>query len=87
LTDYLVLPPVRAVRGRIAAPSSKSATNRALVLAALSPDPVEIVRPLDSGDTRALARCLGAMGADVRETPSGLSVSGPLGLPSWRTSS
>jgi 3-phosphoshikimate 1-carboxyvinyltransferase len=79
LTDYLVLPPVRAVRGRIAAPSSKSATNRALILAALSPDPVEIVRPLDSADTRALARCLGAMGADVRETHSGLSVSGPLG--------
>ena len=82
MTDYLVLPPVRAVRGRIAAPSSKSATNRALILAALSPEPVEIVRPLDSGDTRALARCLGAMGADVRQTPSGLSVSGPLGRPS-----
>ena len=43
MTDYLVLPPVRAVRGRIAAPSSKSATNRALILAALSPEPVEIV--------------------------------------------
>lgn len=82
MTDYLVLPPVRAVRGRIAAPSSKSATNRALILAALSPDRVEIVRPLDSGDTRALVRCLRAMGAAVRETPSGLSVNGPLGRPS-----
>ena len=79
MTEYLVLPPVRAVRGRIAAPSSKSATNRALILAALSPDPVEIVRPLDSGDTRALLRCLRAMGAAAGETASGLSVHGPLG--------
>jgi 3-phosphoshikimate 1-carboxyvinyltransferase len=82
LTDYLVLPPVRAVRGTVAAPPSKSATNRALVLAALSPEPVEIVRPLDSGDTRALIRCLQAMGAVVERTPSGLSVRGPLGWPS-----
>ncbi len=82
MTDYLVLPPVRAVRGRVAAPSSKSATNRALILAALSPDSVEIVRPLDSGDTRALVRCIRAMGAAVGETPSGLSVHGPLGRPS-----
>ena len=82
MTDYLVLPPVRAVRGTVAAPPSKSATNRALVLAALSPEPVEIVRPLDSGDTRALVRCLRAMGAAVEETPSGLSVGGPLEAPS-----
>jgi 3-phosphoshikimate 1-carboxyvinyltransferase len=79
LTDYLVLPPVRAVRGTVAAPPSKSATNRALILAALSPEPVDIVRALDSGDTRALVRCLRAMGAAVQETPSGLSVRGPLG--------
>jgi 3-phosphoshikimate 1-carboxyvinyltransferase len=82
VTDYLVLPPVRAVRGTVAAPPSKSATNRALVLAALAPEPVEIVRPLDSGDTQALLRCLRAMGAAVEETPSGLSVGGPLEAPS-----
>jgi 5-enolpyruvylshikimate-3-phosphate synthase len=52
LTDYLALPPVRAVRGVVAAPPSKSATNRALLLAALSARPVEIIGPLDSGDTR-----------------------------------
>jgi 3-phosphoshikimate 1-carboxyvinyltransferase len=82
VTDYLVLPPVRAVRGTVAAPPSKSATNRALVLAALSPEPVEIIRALDSGDTQALVRCLRAMGAAIEETPSGLSVRGPLGKPS-----
>lgn len=79
MTDYLALPPARAVRGTVAAPPSKSATNRALVLAALSPDPVHLVRPLDSGDTRALIRCLQAMGAVVGETRSGLAVRGPLG--------
>jgi 3-phosphoshikimate 1-carboxyvinyltransferase len=79
VTDYLILPPVRAVRGTVAAPPSKSATNRALLLAALSPEPVEIRGPLDSGDTRALLRCLRAMGASVGRTSSGLSVEGPLG--------
>jgi 3-phosphoshikimate 1-carboxyvinyltransferase len=79
LTDYLALPPVRAVRGVVAAPSSKSATNRALLVAALSPRPVEIVGPLDSGDTRSLLRCLRAMGASAQETAAGLSVHGPLG--------
>ena len=82
MTDYLVLPPVRAVRGTVAAPPSKSATNRALLLAALSPEPVEIARPLDSGDTRVLVSCLRAMGASVRRTSSGLSVGGPLRRPS-----
>ena len=79
MTDYLVIPPVRAVRGTVSAPASKSGTNRALVLAALSPKAVELIRPLDSGDTRALVECLSAMGAAIRETPAGLSVRGPLG--------
>jgi 3-phosphoshikimate 1-carboxyvinyltransferase len=76
--DYLIIPPVREVRGTISAPPSKSATNRALVLAAVSPQPIELVRPLDSEDTRALARCLEAMGASMEETPAGLQVHGPL---------
>src|SRR5262249_904052 len=58
---------------------SKSGTNRALVLAALSPRVVHLVRPLDSEDTRALIRCLVAMGASVEPEPGGLAVSGPLG--------
>ena len=59
-------------------PPSKSATNRALLLAALTSEPVEVVRPLESGDTDALVRCLTAMGADIRPTRDGLRVSGPL---------
>jgi 3-phosphoshikimate 1-carboxyvinyltransferase len=67
------------VRGTVTAPPSKSGTNRALLLAALGPSPVEIIRPLDSDDSRALVRCLTAMGAVVGETPAGLTVRGPLG--------
>ncbi|PYQ64173.1 MAG: 3-phosphoshikimate 1-carboxyvinyltransferase [Acidobacteria bacterium] len=79
MRDFLAFPPARSVRGTIHAPPSKSATNRALVLAALSSEEVELVRPLDSDDTRALARCLEAMGAVVRPTAAGLAVKGPLG--------
>lgn len=81
MTDSLALPPASTVRGTVAAPPSKSGTNRALLLAALSPEPVQLVRPLDSEDTRSLVRCLRAMGAGVEESPSGLAIRGPLGRP------
>jgi len=76
--DYLIIPPVREVRGTISAPPSKSATNRALILAALSPRSIELVGPLDSDDTRVLARCLAAMGASIEATTDGMKVHGPL---------
>ena len=59
-------------------PSSKSATNRALLAAALTEAPVEILDPLESGDTDALRACLAAMGARDRADPGGARVSGPL---------
>jgi 3-phosphoshikimate 1-carboxyvinyltransferase len=76
--DYLVLPPATRVLGAIDAPPSKSATNRAYVLAALSPEPVVIARPLESEDTVALERCLRAMGARIERLPEGLRIGGPL---------
>jgi 3-phosphoshikimate 1-carboxyvinyltransferase len=76
--DYLAFPPARSVGGTVRVPASKSATNRALVLSALSESEVEIVRPLVSSDTRSLAACLEAMGATIRPTPEGLSIKGPL---------
>ena len=78
MADWLALPPVRSLEGELRVPSSKSASNRALLLAALTETPVEIRRPLESDDTRALARCLAAMGAAIVPTESGLRVSGPL---------
>jgi 3-phosphoshikimate 1-carboxyvinyltransferase len=81
MSDYLAFPPARGVSGTVAAPPSKSATNRALVLAALSDSAVAIVNPLESEDTRALSRCLAAMGARFETVPAGLRVGGPLAGP------
>lgn len=78
MTAFLALPPARSVGGVVRVPASKSATNRALVLAAMGEGEVEIVRPLESDDTRSLRRCLEAMGASFRATPEGLAVRGPL---------
>ena len=84
MTDYLAFPPAKRVRGTVPAPPSKSATNRALVLASLSETAVEISRPLESEDTRALRRCLAAMGARFQTVPAGLRVGGPLAAPTDR---
>lgn len=78
MSDFLALPPVRSLSGVVRVPSSKSATNRALLLAALTEVPVDVARPLESGDTAALRRCLEAMGASIVPTAEGLRVSGPL---------
>ena len=76
--DYLAFPPARSVEGTIRVPASKSATNRALILAGLSESEVEVIGPLESADTRSLVRCLEAMGVSIRQTPEGLAVRGPL---------
>ena len=81
MADYIAIPPAKEVRGTVSAPPSKSATNRALVLAALSETEVEIESPLVSEDTRALVRCLTAMGASIAPSPLGLRVRGPLAAP------
>lgn len=78
MSEYLAVPPATRLAGRLRVPSSKSATNRALLLAALTESPVEIARPLESEDTGALGRCLRAMGAAIGRTGEGLRVSGPL---------
>ncbi|HEX5189507.1 MAG TPA: 3-phosphoshikimate 1-carboxyvinyltransferase [Streptosporangiaceae bacterium] len=58
--------PVRAV---VRLPGSKSMTNRALVLAALSDGPVEITGPLVARDTALMAGALRALGCRITETP------------------
>lgn len=78
MTDFLALPPVSEIRGEVRVPPSKSATNRALLAAALTGSPVRIGDPLESDDTEALRACLTAMGASFRRIPEGLEVRGPL---------
>ncbi|HEX3082329.1 MAG TPA: 3-phosphoshikimate 1-carboxyvinyltransferase, partial [Candidatus Saccharimonadia bacterium] len=66
------------VRGAVTIPGSKSYTNRALVLAAMTPQSVRVERPLASDDTRAMLGCLRALGIAVREEPDAWVVEGDI---------
>jgi 3-phosphoshikimate 1-carboxyvinyltransferase len=57
------------VRARIRLPASKSITNRALVLAALSDRPASIANPLRARDTLLAASALRVMGTQVTDDP------------------
>ncbi|MGZ5382020.1 MAG: 3-phosphoshikimate 1-carboxyvinyltransferase, partial [Thermoanaerobaculia bacterium] len=69
-------------RGRLAGslriPGSKSLTNRALVAAALAEGESELLNPLDSTDTRALAAALRLLGAEILLEGVRWRVRGPL---------
>lgn len=60
--------PVRAV---VPVPGSKSATNRALVLAALADRPCVLRRPLRSRDTLLMAEALRSLGVRIEDGPAG----------------
>ena len=59
------------VSARIRLPASKSITNRALVLAALSSQPARITNPLRARDTLLAAAALRAMGTEVADEADG----------------
>ncbi len=59
------------VAARVSVPGSKSATNRALLLAALSEEPCVLSRPLRSRDTLLMAGALRALGAGIEDGPEG----------------
>ena len=64
--------PIRG--GRISAIPSKSAAHRLLICAAFADAPTEILCPTISEDIAATARCLRALGADIRRTEDGFTV-------------
>ncbi len=57
-------------------PGSKSYTNRALVLAAMTPGTVSLQNHLLSDDTEAMIDCLRTLGIDITEQAQSLLVSG-----------
>jgi 3-phosphoshikimate 1-carboxyvinyltransferase len=59
------------VQARLRPPGSKSVTNRALVLAALSRGPATITNPLQARDTLLMAGALRALGAVIDEAGPG----------------
>lgn len=71
LPDLLPIPPFTApARGAVELPGSKSLTNRALLLAALSPGPVRLTGALFSDDTRLMAEALRALGFHIEANAS-----------------
>jgi 3-phosphoshikimate 1-carboxyvinyltransferase len=67
---------VRGVDFAMIAPPSKSYTHRALIAGALAEGKTEILKPLDSDDTRLTAAALKALGVNVKESPGRIVVDG-----------
>ncbi|MDR0479352.1 MAG: bifunctional 3-phosphoshikimate 1-carboxyvinyltransferase/cytidylate kinase [Burkholderiaceae bacterium] len=65
-TDFLDLPPLAAVQGRVRLPGSKSISNRVLLLAALCAGRTTVHDLLDADDTRVMLDALRALGCGVR---------------------
>ncbi len=80
--DWLLPRAAGPVRALVRPPGSKSMTNRALVLGALSDRPALITGPLVARDTCLMADALRALGWRITESPDGWLVEpAPLGLP------
>ncbi|HUH07108.1 MAG TPA: 3-phosphoshikimate 1-carboxyvinyltransferase [Egibacteraceae bacterium] len=76
----LEITPSGPIHGRLAAPASKSVTNRVLVLAALADGDSVLRRPLRSDDSDAMRAAVSAFGAPVRDEPDdGWRVTGTAG--------
>ncbi|WP_309386185.1 3-phosphoshikimate 1-carboxyvinyltransferase [Cerasicoccus frondis] len=75
MTDPLTIQPfTRPVRGQVTLPGSKSITNRALILAALSKESLTLEGALFSDDTRIMANALRALGVTVSEDEAGKEI-------------
>jgi 3-phosphoshikimate 1-carboxyvinyltransferase len=74
----IAVPPGHRLAGTVRVPPSKSATNRALILAAQSEEAVLLRAPLHSADTEALVACLNKMDVRIRREGEDLRVCGPL---------
>lgn len=68
------------VSGAVAVPSSKSYTNRALVLAALAEGESVIRHPLESDDAEAMIEALRTLGVDIEAAEGALMVRGTGGF-------
>jgi 3-phosphoshikimate 1-carboxyvinyltransferase len=72
-----LIPPHRALNGRIAPPGSKSITNRLLLIASLAQGTSHLTGALKSDDTAYMARALGQMGVGIDEPdPTSFEVHG-----------
>jgi len=65
--EFLDLQPIRAVRGTVLLPGSKSITNRMLLLAALAQGRTTLREVLESDDTRYMLAALDRLGVKNRQ--------------------
>ncbi|MBM3343600.1 MAG: 3-phosphoshikimate 1-carboxyvinyltransferase [Betaproteobacteria bacterium] len=66
-SEYLDLAPIKAVRGTVTLPGSKSISNRTLLLAGLAAGETVIRDVLESDDTQHMINALRALGVGVEE--------------------
>ncbi len=67
MTESIEIKTLARAQGTVSAPPSKSYTNRAYVIAALSDGTARLERPLFSDDTRYMREALSAFGIPVEE--------------------
>ncbi|HEY5442850.1 MAG TPA: 3-phosphoshikimate 1-carboxyvinyltransferase [Candidatus Saccharimonadales bacterium] len=68
------------VTATVSVPGSKSYTNRALLLAALTLGPVKILKPLLSDDTDAMLGCLQGLGIETSRQANDIEVTGDISV-------
>jgi 3-phosphoshikimate 1-carboxyvinyltransferase len=78
MTSLRIEPLDQPVKAGITIPGSKSYTNRALLLAAMTPETVKIINPLVSDDTRAMIACLQSLGIEVASQDDNFEMSGDI---------
>jgi 3-phosphoshikimate 1-carboxyvinyltransferase len=66
MNRVLTLQPLRAARGTVTLPGSKSISNRTLLLAALAEGETTLTGVLDADDTQRMIEALRALGVDVQ---------------------
>lgn len=71
--------PSKNISGVVEIPSSKSYTNRVLIIASLIQGEIIIKNPLESDDTLAMIGCLKELGVKIEERAGEIKVSGEIG--------
>jgi 3-phosphoshikimate 1-carboxyvinyltransferase len=78
--DQIEIRPSGPIKAAIRPPSSKSITNRALIIAALADGVSVLQQPLASDDTRVMIDSLQRLGIEVEEKDNSLTVHGQAGV-------
>ena len=74
-----IVPLEKSIQSGVDIPGSKSYTNRALILAALTRGKVKILNPLLSDDTAAMISCLEELGIRCASKDGGIEVTADIG--------